>query len=410
MNFKEMLEKYKNGTANEEEILLVEEELAKNELINEYLSEQMDTLPSLEALEEDFSKDAKKIKMALNRRIWTVVLAVVLICALLFAVIKYIALPLYDEQFYDPYKVAEGVPDLRDREDYQEYMDSFNPLNVNVDVFLDLFCPGWYAEDEVVRPWGMGNYDVLIRVGKTMGEHKEYNARLEKGKLQQGLRSEWFFPTSSMGRFFEKGSDYFTVTYVDENGNESRKQQEDNRESYRKELEKLPESCIIESYITFTENKSMEELLEWKKNMTASVSWVAVETGEGCHLDEIGFDMDSGGFILETTDEFDAMFPYLQINSSNTKHGEETAEQYEQHYKSMLKYMSCQEDFLNAFCDVNNKSNVEDYEKALRYAEENGISIYGAVLVGNRNEMVELEQRQEINSFVISDVRLSLYD
>jgi len=39
MGFSEIFEKYKNGTASEEEILIVEEELEKNELINEYLSE-----------------------------------------------------------------------------------------------------------------------------------------------------------------------------------------------------------------------------------------------------------------------------------------------------------------------------------------------------------------------------------
>ncbi len=410
MNFKELLQKYKDGTASREERLLVEEEIAKNELINEYLSEQIDVLPSMEALEQDFSEDARKIKTALNRRIWAIVLAVVMAVVVAFALAKYVALPLYDKQFYNPYEVAEGVPDLREREDYQAYMDVFNPLNVNVDVFLDLFCPGWYAEDEVVRSLGMGNYDILIRINKGMGNNREYSVRLEKGELQQGLRSEWFFPTPTAGRFYEKGSRHFIVSFVDENGNESRKQQADSRESYRQELTKLPESCVIESYITFKDNMTVEEMLEWRRNVNATISWVAVETGEESCLDEIGFDVDCGGFVLETTEEFDAMFPYLQINSSNTKYGEETAEQYEQHYKSMLKYMTYQEDFLNAFCDVNSKSNMEDYEKALSYAEENGISIYGAVIVGDRNEMIELEQREEINSFVISDVKLSIYD
>ena len=41
MKFHELLERYKNNTATEEEIRLVEEELEKNELINDYLSEHL---------------------------------------------------------------------------------------------------------------------------------------------------------------------------------------------------------------------------------------------------------------------------------------------------------------------------------------------------------------------------------
>ena len=41
MKFQELLDRYKNNTATDEEIALVEEELEKNELINDYLSEHL---------------------------------------------------------------------------------------------------------------------------------------------------------------------------------------------------------------------------------------------------------------------------------------------------------------------------------------------------------------------------------
>ena len=41
MNFKEIVERYKNGTATEEEIRLIEEEVEKQKWLNELLYEEL---------------------------------------------------------------------------------------------------------------------------------------------------------------------------------------------------------------------------------------------------------------------------------------------------------------------------------------------------------------------------------
>ena len=42
MRFKEIYEKYINGSASEEEIKIIEEEIEKNEIISEYLSQNIE--------------------------------------------------------------------------------------------------------------------------------------------------------------------------------------------------------------------------------------------------------------------------------------------------------------------------------------------------------------------------------
>ena len=409
MTFAELLQKYKDGTATEEEIRLVEAELEKSEAINEYLGEKIEQLADWEDWEKEFTSDSKKIRGAVNRKLWKMVLLVLLILVLLGALLYYVALPLYNEQFYDPYEVAEGVPDLRVKtEENQGYYETFTPLHVNIEAFLDLHCPGWMLQNEKVEALGLGRYETHIEVitGHTV---KEYTAMVDKGEIQQGINPEWFFPTPHMGRFFDKGSDHFVVTFVDENGNSTRKQQEDSRSRYREELQKLPESAVMTAYVSFDDNMTVEELLAWEKEIDTSVIWAAVESGENSSLSEVGFDVHMGGQILETTEEFDALFPYLDVNSVNSKDAEDMAAIYEQHYKSLLNYMSYQEDFLHAFCTVNSYDSTSAYREALAYAEEQGVQIYGAVLSGSRDAMLQLEQRNEINSFLIDDVRLSQY-
>ncbi len=407
MKFAELLQRYKDGTATEEEIREVEEEIEKNELINDFISQQLPELEGLSLLQEENQQEARKIASAVNRKLWKIICVVIAALTALALLINYVALPYYNSRFYDPYQIVKGVPDVRNQE--KDYTNTFTPLFMNVDVFLDLYFPGWMAQQEKVYPLGMGEYDVLIKINNTFDGQEDFSARLSKGVIEQGIEKEWFFPTPTAGRFYEKGSRFFRVTFVDENGNETQEQQPDVRQGYREEMEKLPESVFIEAYITFEENMTVEELLKWKEEVPVTLTWAAVETGDDCYLGEVGFDVDMGGYVLEPTEEFEEMFPYLQVNSSNT-HGEaETAEQFEQHYKSMLKYMSYQEEFLDAFCDVNHYNDAESYQKALDYAEENGINIYGAVVTGTRNDMMELEQRADIHSFQISNVKLSIY-
>ena len=75
MNFKELLDRYKNGTATEEEIKLVKREIEKYEAIEEYLAEKMDL--DFISLKEDekLKEETIGIKKSVNRRLRRVVIA-----------------------------------------------------------------------------------------------------------------------------------------------------------------------------------------------------------------------------------------------------------------------------------------------------------------------------------------------
>ena len=215
MKFAELLQRYKDGTATEEEIRLVEEEIEKNELINDFISQELPQLEEFSLLREENKQEAKKIASAVNRKLWKIIGTATALITAAALLVNYVALPYYNNLFYNPNKVAEGVPDLREREDYEQYMETFTPLFMNVDVFLDLFFPGWMAQQEKIYPLGMGEYDVLIEINNTFDGQESFSARLNKGEIEQGIEKEWFFPTPTAGRFYEKGSRYFRVSFVD---------------------------------------------------------------------------------------------------------------------------------------------------------------------------------------------------
>ena len=71
MTFRQLFEKYKNGTASPEEIALVEEELEKNEVINAYLASQLLEQPSL-SLPPENTPQLHQVKSSVRRKFWMI--------------------------------------------------------------------------------------------------------------------------------------------------------------------------------------------------------------------------------------------------------------------------------------------------------------------------------------------------
>src|SRR5690606_20525974 len=96
------LDRYKNGTATEEEIKLVEEEIKKYEAIEEYLAEKMDL--DFISLKEDekLKEETIGIKKSVNKRLRRVVIASVSIVLAIILGIFFIVSPIVDSFYYNP--------------------------------------------------------------------------------------------------------------------------------------------------------------------------------------------------------------------------------------------------------------------------------------------------------------------
>ncbi len=408
MKFAQLLEKYKNHTATPEEQEIVEEELQKNELINEYLSSQMllsaDLLFDLPPLEQE----KNQVRRSVNRRFRRMTLLCVSILLAVILLVVFVGLPFYNSLFYNPLKVSKGVPDLRiavDSEPERSYFQSFHPFFLNTRAFLELHCPGQYLVDADVYPMGFGNYRVKISTQNAFYGANEYLGEIHRGHQPKQQFTKLFFQDYQMGAgvFYERGSQ--NVAEVDENGIEHFEQMEDSRSYYRSSLPELPKSTYLSAYVSFDRDLSMEELLELTKSWeSCSIVWAAVRANGDTSFNEIGFNLSTSGFVLETTEEFDAMFPHLSFQYFGQEH---QPQDYETHFKSLLKYMTYQGEYLEAMANVNNYS-PSFYQECLDYVEENGVKIYGAYVYGNRDEMIELEQQDYIHSFRINNVKLSL--
>ena len=146
MKFKELLDKYKNHTATEEEKELIERELEKYEAIEEYLSKNfgMDFMESFE--EESKVHEISMIKKSVNKRLRKVVLASVSIVLLIFISIFYVVSPIMDGMYYNP--TAHTI---------SEYRDDFH---FDLTAFTELNLPGYVVSTVLSENKGFGKYNI----------------------------------------------------------------------------------------------------------------------------------------------------------------------------------------------------------------------------------------------------------
>lgn len=82
------------------------------------------------------------------------------------------------------------------------------------------------------------------------------------------------------------------------------------------------------------------------------------------------------------------------------------AKRYEMHFTSLLKYLVDHKEAVSAL--VGNTVQY-DYESALYYIEENGMSTYGALVYGEANDLIELYESGTIMTFDIENIVASKY-
>lgn len=396
MKFQELLDRYKNNTATDEEIALVEEELEKNELINDYLSEHL--LENLnekrESEDATSAKESQGIKKAVNRKFGKIVVVSVLAVALLFGGIKFLALPLYDKAFYNP---NEGY-----------HSEWSNALFLDVCAVTELWFPGYVTSYANAESLGMGTYDITISLWNSFkGEDESFNNRLVRGNFEKSPSDFWHFPISNA--FYERNS---SDVVVKADGTESQwVQTAEEKSYYLDELKKLPETAEASVFFSFKEDIPLADYCERVKGYdNLYFNWVAVRSNDKpYHGSPIGFSPSGSGVIIEEGTLPIAEYPCFELANCdfNADLGGYSSKDLETHFKTLLKYASQRQDFLSAFCAVNSAGSGANYLDILDYVEKNGVKTYGVLIQGNRDAILNFANEDMIHTIFVSNVKVS---
>lgn len=425
MNFKELLQRYREGTATKEEELQVKKELEKYESIEEYFSEDLsDRFLQEELPNKDESKDDRKdenvpkekdlnIQKLVNRRLRKVILTSVVIVVLLYVSVFYGVSAIVNEMYYDPTAVTEAEESDHPRTDYHFDMTAYVSLNMPGHV-ISSFTP--------VLPEGFGNYELYYPLRNLFSRQSQnHTINVSRGDLTyaEGGIFKWENRADLWAGFeliqypdryeFEESEDVSA-----EEAQDYREQETERKNNITLDyLEELNPLSYLSMHVVFEEDLSMMEFYKLsREHSSLDFKWVGIRTApQGTRWSE-NQPMHLIGFNPNTSDEPSGNsrpdpeeYPLFNLNDhwdEPIRSEEDYAKNYETHFHSRLSYLSQREEFVEIF-DFNSYK-VEFYEEALNYIEQEGIHTYGVVVYGTVEDYSEAINDLPYESLYIDDV------
>ena len=389
MNFKELLDKYKNGTATVEEEKLVEEEIEKFESMEEYLSEGFDMDFRAPSKEESNNKETINLKKSVNKRLRKVVITSVSTVLLILLSVFYIVSPIVDNIYYNPSKVSLG----KDLKDF--YFD--------LRVFTELNLPGYAIGGGVIsESLGFGEYNIYFdRINTFTRETDSISAKIKRN-MRIGSHEDFYGDIMhSYGFQIIRDPNLDEISYF-----------KNQKERVLDHIKQLNPVSYVSAYVTFEDDLSMEDFNELVyKYSNINFKWVGVRTSP---QDEVarfitGFNPDPNNGSVGSDNPDSERYPYLQLmdwmspTNLNNRHGMKKG--YEQHYMSLLRFMADRESAVKSLEGNPYKSSY--YQSALEYVEENGVNTFGVLIYADAKDFIEFVESENTRSVELDRVLAS---
>ena len=369
MTFREMINRYREGTLEEQQTELVKNEIEKHEAISDYLYEvsqisELDTLESIMA-EEQHGKKAddftKMVRKAIRRAF--VKMGLVVGCTILAVTLSVIyLLPDFVSGFY--YNPNEVVGTTSTGYD-------INRMSLDLAVYSELFLPSKYRDTVIAEELGYGKYSITIpQTSSYSGQFTTVGGILDRNKLTlydpnllNGFPSNAFMP----GGYHGSGGAAGTA------------------EQAFAALQELDEDEVYTAYFSLNELTDYETIYK-----QIGMAWYAVDCGTAYDL---GFWSNFSGAVFDWDRE---KYPLLSTKDSNgsIKETEENAaseEAMRTHLLSMLRYLRDHPEVLQLFGGEH-----YDLDLVIQRVEENGIKIYGFVVIGDKETILKIAEADNI--------------
>ena len=390
MKFKDLMNKYKEGLASDEEMRVIEEELEKYEAIEEYLADNMDMDFDTPLMINEHKNETRKLKKSVNNRLRKIVFAFVGIMTAILISIFFIISPIVDSMYYNPTEVTLG--------------ENQHDINFDLKAIIELKYPGYALSSGVdVDGLGFGEYDIsYFRMNFFKQETDSVNSKLKRNE----------YITNHTSWTNDSSFNFQTVRLPQWFTEEDHK---DQKERVTDHISQLSPVAYTSSWLTFDRDLTMEEFWQLQLDYPdITFAWAGVRTasvGENI-IDLLGFStMETSGIMLMDTpsQEKYPAFDFLEwlVNpvgfDKDAAHIEPRG--YELHFKDLLKYSIDRKAAINVL--EQRPLRHEYYEDTLAYVEEHGVKTFGVMAFANAEDLIELLDNDIISTLELNQVTAS---
>lgn len=381
MIFKEAFERYKSGTATPEEAAIIESELEKNQLISEYLEEELENEnhlchdDDLDSLVKNFSQndlvqetredipmeELRRVKQAIRRRTRNIVLLTVSIVSALALLFQFAAAPLLNDRYYNPMT-----------RNYDEYAYD---IDFSLISYTELHHAGYYYANSMIENTDIGKYSMtLSRYNFLKGEQEYLSASLDKSKLTL----PYSFTASNLSmNIFERAA---APTYTLDPGS---------RERFLQKIEALPDYINVTAAVSFSRDLTMKELVDLKKASKPLFLWAGIRNApeDEQRYPLSGMELTGSGYIYEGINK---KYPSFELSTTSSRNGDIQSSDYEKHFISLLNYSLDHPEFLMALQPE--RDLIEYYQSVLDYVSDQGVKTYGVMVQGSPSDILALQE------------------
>lgn len=389
-----LIKRVKNKQATPEEQALFEEKRAEYQAFQDYLLEdeweRIVEKPAMDLPEASF----QKMKRATNRRIVIKILLVLLCLVGILGIGNYIGKKVMDRFYYNP-TVTSLESELSDLAIYDL-------------LYTELTRPEIEWNYSQTTPLSGGNYQIQnyyqekYALNQTPSLQVTY--QIKKGKVT--------YPNNYENPLLDV-EHYPMFLYSDRQ--ENAQMIETTKATTLNKVKQLPKSGSVFGFFTFKEALTTQEMLEFfGKFGGVNIRGLSVEnqtledSQNNGDLHGLGMDLMHGisaqhgnKALMEMNKEYPELFPFAYLYSRPGF----TAETYEQHYLSLLRYLIDHQELLSYIPDAS--VTIDELKQALAYVEKNGVKINGIYFSGSVDDFLYYAQKEEV---LIMDVfEASLY-
>ena len=407
MKFEEKLEKYQLGLLNDDEKAKLEDEIEKYKAIEVYLmneepidtanisisnkdiADKNETTNNVEKVDAEVQFN-KKIQRNVNKRFVKMSAVISLVLIFFYIATMYVLPNVVDLFYYIPQHHSDDAP----------YEDIYYDLKA----VTYLTEPGYESGFVSVEKLGYGKYKLLVFYKNLFTYEDVLGEEYIIKNMRLGSRSKNFYGFDmAISQFYENNTEFAKERYMFGDKAENL--------AY---LGKLSPVAYVATYVTFTEDISLNQLEDFQKNYPKlEFSWVNVKTYDESDPDKpyLGFspnvNSSYGNKVL-----FDK-FPYFQLNDwhydqSAFKQSYSWSVGYTEHFKALLGYVADRGSKIDQIYMQNHLTSSQAKE-ALEYVNTNGMSLQGMLIYGEaENLQAYLKDDNNVKDVFIKAVQTSM--
>lgn len=433
MTFRELLEKYRNGTATEAERALVEEELEKSEAISDYLAEGLEELENGGSAPSAAGAEVKQVKRTVNRRLRRNALwAAAMVLAAVLAV-QFVLNPLVSSFYYRPDAQTVGQNEAREDkgnsvdfvietsvavDESETAVDGGSDVEVDLTAFYELMMPGLTPTNIQTESDGFGRYTITYEaVDGLTGTAESVTQKLRPSSYGTEVQGSWGDYTLSM-------LDHTAPALnPDEDGRSNSATQA------MEHLTMLPETAFVAAWVHFPEDLTCVQFAKLADSYESGGSGEIFFRWAGVRVSDWNASTGNLAQFLGIVPE-DAAMEWQRVSPSWGKYPMFDYRQYlaeggrsffgdrvymhtgalaEEHFKSVLAYAADRTEAVQVLVGPIQEGKLWDFAAAQSYIEENGVRIGGALVYSEPQALLRLYENGAIDNLSLEQVLPSRY-